>query len=91
MATNEKAAKKSETKAERKVRTDAERIADAERQLKELRDRAEKKANRARDEAWARRAKLVTRRDELNAKIEEIDQAYPQPEDEPLPLEGSES
>lgn len=91
MATDKKAPAK-ETKAERKVRTDAERIADAERQLKELRERAEKKANKARDEAWAKRAKLVERRDKLNEQIAEIDKAYPQEDsDQPLPTEDVES
>lgn len=85
-----KAAEKGETKT-RTIRTSEQQIADLEAKLKATRERAEAKKNKARDTAWAKRAKLVTQRDALNEKIAEIDSQYPQPEAKAEAPEGDES
>jgi hypothetical protein len=76
-------------KAKRAVLTPEQRIAKAEADLAALRQKAEARKNKARDEAWDKRAKLIARRDELNAKIAKIDAEFPQDED--ASTEGDES
>ena len=67
-------------KVERVRRSDEEILADLERQLAEKRAKAEAKKHKARDAAWAKRAKLVEKRDAIAAQIEAIDAEFPQPE-----------
>lgn len=81
-------AKTTAPKAERKVRTEEQRIADLEAELAERRRKAEARKNKVRDAAWAKRSKLVARRDELTKQIEAIDAEFPQ---EPASTEGDES
>lgn len=64
-------------KKERKVLTQAERIAKLEADLAAARAKAAAKVDKARTDALERRAKLVTKRDEINAKIAEIDAEFP--------------
>lgn len=80
-------------KKERRIRSIEEQIADAEAKAKELRERAEKRANKERDAAWEKRTKLVNRRDQAQAEIDKIDAQFPQPgntedEDQHLAEEG---
>lgn len=57
----------------RKIRTEAERIADLEAKLKAARAKAEAKANKQVTVLKDKRAALVARWDKLNAEIDAID------------------
>jgi hypothetical protein len=70
-------------KKERVVLTPQQRIEKAEAELERLRQVADKKANKERDAAWEKRAKAVTRRDQAQAVIDEIDSQFPQPDETP--------
>lgn len=71
------AAQSKPTEKKRTVLTDAERIAKLEADLAAARKKAEAKRNKARDAALEKRAKLVAKRDELNAQIARIDAEFP--------------
>ena len=63
-----------EEKAKRKMLTPAERVAKLEAELEAARKRAEEKANSAANKARERKAKLVEKRDALNAEIAKLDE-----------------
>ena len=72
---NDKAAKDQATEApkrERKVLTDAERIAKLEADLKAAREKAEAKSRKQAEALIEKRTALVAKRDEIQAKIDEL-------------------
>lgn len=60
-------------KPKRKQLTAAERVAKLEAELAAARERAEKKANKQRDELVAKRNSLGEKRDKLDQQIQEIE------------------
>lgn len=71
--TSTKDAAKSTASKPRKIRTEAERIKDLERQLAEAKAKAEQRSSKAADALKERRGKLVARRDKIDADIKALD------------------
>ena len=68
---------KTEAEPKRKVLTPAERVAKLEAELARAKEKADAKANKARNEALTRRAKLVERIEKLQAEVDSIDAQFP--------------
>lgn len=73
----DKPAAKKATAPKRKMLTPAEKVAKLEADLKAAREAAEAKGKVTEGKLREERAKLVTKRDALNKKIEEIDGQLP--------------
>jgi uncharacterized coiled-coil DUF342 family protein len=70
--TKKPAASKTAAPKKRTVKTDAERIADAEAKLAALREKAAKKSSKVRDDLVAKRDAKVAKRDALEVEIREL-------------------
>ena len=78
-------------KPKRTVLTPQQRVEKLEAELAAARERAAKRANAGRTKALEKRAKLVEKRDTLNAQIAAIDAEYPDEETTVVTESGQDS